>query len=438
MKGLQRLLLNNMGEEILGGFIGSEATKEQWLMEMVEKWVTAVQTFAQIASRFPQTVYCGFTFCLQNECVVADTAPFFAPFERTIRNEFIPAVLGCGVTAEFRTEGWLGHPQPSGNSFTCPQVDASVTFDFRTHCERAEYFLQKARKQRLEGEQDFLDQRAEGMPAVKDLRNCSNGVWITIIPSRLNGTGLSADECQDSWRLRYNLAPLEMPQHCDGCSARMTVKYALSCTVGGLVHIRHDDVADEFQHLSQAPNFSSANCQGGDATTPTDGDNSSYNNSASDDDEQQPSATAERGDASCHGFWKHGRTCIFDVQITDTDVRSQRNKDVSKILAKHGKEKKDKYLRACHEMRKDFTPLVYSVDSIAGREAKNAERRITTILSGKWQRPYSEMRCNFADGDCGCASKQLSHPWESSAPTPSSPSHCWGCHMWDWRTWPDR
>ena len=42
-------------------------------------------------------------------------------------------------------------------------------------------------------------------------------------------------------------------------------------------------------------------------------------------------------------------------------------------------------------MRKDFTPLVYSVDGIAGREAKNAERRIATMLSDKWQRPYSEM-----------------------------------------------
>ena len=29
----------------------------------------------------------------------------------------------------------------------------------------------------------------------------------------------------------------------------MTVEHALSCKVGGLVHIRHDDVADEWRHL---------------------------------------------------------------------------------------------------------------------------------------------------------------------------------------------
>ncbi|KAL7534426.1 hypothetical protein ACHAXR_005869 [Thalassiosira sp. AJA248-18] len=37
------------GRRYLGGFIGSEATNELWLTVVVEKWVTAVQTLAQIA-----------------------------------------------------------------------------------------------------------------------------------------------------------------------------------------------------------------------------------------------------------------------------------------------------------------------------------------------------------------------------------------------------
>ena len=101
--------------------------------------------------------------------------------------------------------------------------------------------------------------------------------------------------------------------------------------------------------------------------------------------------TEERGDASCHGFWDRGRDTIFDVRITDTDSRSNRNKDVDKVLAKHEKEKKDKYLRKCHEERKDFTPLVYSVDGIAGREAKSAEKRLATYLADKWKKGYPEM-----------------------------------------------
>jgi hypothetical protein len=79
------------------------------------------------------------------------------------------------------------------------------------------------------------------------------------------------------------------------------------------------------------------------------------------------------------------------MRITDTDARSYRKKEFGKVLSQHEKEKKDKYLRTCLEMRKDFTPMLYSVDVIAGREARNAERRLATHLASKWKRGYSQM-----------------------------------------------
>jgi hypothetical protein len=42
-------------------------------------------------------------------------------------------------------------------------------------------------------------------------------------------------------------------------------------------------------------------------------------------------------------------------------------------------------------MRKDFTPLVYSVDGIAGREAKNAEKCLVYHLLEKWHKPLPQM-----------------------------------------------
>jgi hypothetical protein len=35
--------------------------------------------------------------------------------------------------------------------------------------------------------------------------------------------------------------------------------------------------------------------------------------------------------------------------------------------------------------------MVYSVDGIAGREARNAEKRLVTHLASKWNRGYSQM-----------------------------------------------
>jgi hypothetical protein len=45
----------------------------------------------------------------------------------------------------------------------------------------------------------------------------------------------------------------------------------------------------------------------------------------------------------------------------------------------------------CLERRRDFTLLVYSVDGIAGRETKMAERRLASQLAWKWKKEYSEM-----------------------------------------------
>ncbi len=57
----------------------------------------------------------------------------------------------------------------------------------------------------------------------------------------------------------------------------------------------------------------------------------------------------------------------------------------------HKKEKKDKYLQTCLEIRKDFTPMVYSVDGIAGCKAWNAKKRLATHLASKWNCGYSQM-----------------------------------------------
>ncbi len=171
----------------------------------------------------------------------------------------------------------------------------------------------------------------------------------------------------------------------------MTVEHALSCKMGGLVHIRHDDVADEWRHLcgtALSPGqvkhklriFSSVSRRvqvaAGNTTTPG-------SSPPTTDTPHPPAATEERGDAGCHEFWERSRTTIFNMRITDTDAGSYRKKDFAKVLEQHKKEKKDKYLQNCLEMRKDFTTMVYSVDGIAGREARNAEKRLATHLAGK-------------------------------------------------------
>jgi len=63
-------------------------------------------------------------------------------------------------------------------------------------------------------------------------------------------------------------------------------------------------------------------------------------------------------------MWPNGH-----MRIMDTDAQSYQKNEFAKVLEQHEKEKKDKYLQNCLEMWKEFTPMVYSVDGISGREA---------------------------------------------------------------------
>jgi hypothetical protein len=103
----------------------------------------------------------------------------------------------------------------------------------------------EARKEQVEAEKAFVMERGlrKGQREAFWLEKaCEAGIWLTCIPSRLHGTEVSKEEFVDNLQLHYNLEPLAMSCMCDGCGQKMSVEHALSCKVGGLVHIRHDEV----------------------------------------------------------------------------------------------------------------------------------------------------------------------------------------------------
>ena len=90
-----------------------------------------------------------------------------------------------------------------------------------------------------------------------------------------------------------------------------------------------------------------------------------------------------REDLGAHGFWKRGRTTIFDVQVCDTDAKSYGNCNLKKVLEGAARRKKDKYEEACLERHQDFTPMIYLVNGMADKHARAAEKRIAGILAAK-------------------------------------------------------
>jgi hypothetical protein len=82
------------------------------------------------------------------------------------------------------------------------------------------------------------------------LRGKETGQWLSVMPSTLNGTELSAQEFRDALLLRHARTPGDLPSHCDGCGAQFDVRHALKCKVGGLVILRHNEINEELCDLA--------------------------------------------------------------------------------------------------------------------------------------------------------------------------------------------
>ena len=84
-----------------------------------------------------------------------------------------------------------------------------------------------------------------------------------------------------------------------------------------------------------------------------------------------------------------GTDCILDVRVTDIDCPSYCRRDPLKALEAQERAKKNRYLQACLDQRRDFVPFVVSTDGLVAREAKATLQRLASLISEKWHRPYS-------------------------------------------------
>jgi hypothetical protein len=65
----------------------------------------------------------------------------------------------------------------------------------------------------------------------------------------------------------------------------------------------------------------------------------------------------------------------------DVDAESNCSKPADKVLERHKKEKKCKYLQACiMDQRRHFTPFVVSMDGLLGREATIVLQKLSALL----------------------------------------------------------
>ena len=415
------------GHRYVGGFVGSTSMKDRWLDPKVAGWVEGVRLLAKVAERYPQSAYAGFTQSLQAEwqyiCrCVPGAEKHLEPVETAIRELFIPALLGISASAvvsDLRTllgsgvkQGGLNIKNPvlgaarthqasveAGGTLVA-SLKAGSELDLELHQQTVRKAGAEARKERVDAEKKFLAElMAKASKAEKKrlerIGEC--GSWLTAVPNKLNGNVLTAEEWRDNARLRYGWRPIGLCERCDVCQVPLTVEHGLSCKKGGLVGLRHDDVADEAGELASLAltpsrvSYEPEIFSGKDVEAGQGCDGCAANPQSAGKKKSNVAGDEARGDVAVHGLWKRGQTCILDIRVTDTDAKSYSASTSAKVLEKAAKLKRDKYAKACNERRKSFTPLVYSVDGLACKEARAFERRVASLLATKWDRRYSEM-----------------------------------------------
>ena len=397
------------GTRYIGGFIGSNASQDEWLQPQIDSWVDGVKKLAGVAKRYPQTAYAGLVKSLQTEWtylqqVVPDVATAFQPIENAIRDEFLPALMGGDPPDRELSQlpvryAGLGILDPCKNAqchyLTSKAMTASLSsslvegvdmdaMGYRMESNRTLQESKAIQEVELASTLESLLVVAPPDDQRRMKRSQETGTWLTATPSLDYGTALSRTEFRDAILcLCHGLIPLDLPTKCDGCPStkNFTMGHAFQCKKGGLVLARHDEMAAEWHQLcSQALTPSAVTDE---PIIPI------YQNQDVDKEgEQEP---ALRGHVSAHGFWSRGTTAIFDIHITDTDVSSYRKQDPRKVLQWQEREKKMKYGDACKEAHRHFTPLVYSVDGLEGDEVAAASKRLASRLAAKWNQKYAQV-----------------------------------------------
>ena len=209
------------------------------------------------------------------------------------------------------------------------------------------------------------------------------GSWLSVAPSAVNGTELSEVEFRDALALRYGSTPENLPAKCDGCGEVMSISHALCCKKGGLVHMRHNEVRDELGFLAECA-LSPSNVR----------DEPLINISHCEHRGEGKVLHENRGDLMIRGLWERGLESIVDVQVTNLESPSYRNRKPDKVIEGLEKRKKEKYEQDCLDIRRSFTPFITSVDGLHGRLATGVLKQLAKLLAKKWRKPYSSV-CGY-------------------------------------------
>ena len=412
--------ITSNGRPYLGAVIGSQEFAAEYVRSKVSDWSSKVALLGEIAKSQPHAAYSALTHGLLSKWtylsrVIPNIADKFSPLDDVLRSDLLPALTGRPPPSDLEFAlfalparlGGLGIRIPSKAAEGEFQSSLLVTSPLKDHIlsQNSEYGYEtiveqlqcKATISKLNREKsvndanDLYDHLQVPLQRAMDLaREKGASTWLTVLPLTEHGFSLHKSAFHDAMALRYGWSPTKIPYKCD-CGNGMTVEHALSCAKGGFPTLRHNEIRDFTANLL-----------------------TEVCNDVCVEPDLQPvmphqltGATANRQDGarldiSANGVWggRYEKT-YFDVRVFNPHAPSNKNMPLSACYKKHEREKKRAYEQRVREVEhSSLTPLVFAATGGLGNEATSFYKRLASLLSQKWEAPYSTtlrwLRCRLA------------------------------------------
>ena len=203
--------------------------------------------------------------------------------------------------------------------------------------------------------------------------------WLEALPLEEKDFALSKQEFKDAVRVRYDLPLSGLPSHC-ACGEKYNVEHSLSCSNGGFINQRHDNIRDLFVCLLKRV---CTNVQQEPHLTPVSGETFSYNTAIVDD--------GARLDIKARNFWRRGQDAYFDVCVTHVNAPSQKKLDTKTVFHRHEQRMKRNYHERCLIEHATFTPLVCGTNGGMGDECEKFLKNLADLLAEKDGESYNDV-----------------------------------------------
>ena len=388
------------GKKYLGGFIGTNESRDVYSKELVDKWVEQLCTLSNIAKSEPQAAYAAFVSGFQHKLTyhihtIPNLTTKLTPLDHVIDQKFIPAITDGHVCSEDERRllslpvkmGGLGIPifaKISTREYeNSKKATTQLANNIKQQTTKYEFDQQHSNTTKREIVNDrekanmsLLNQLRERMDKeqirANDLAKMKgSSSWLTTLPLRSENFVLNKREFFDAVSIRYRWQLKRMPNLCS-CGKPFDVDHAMSCFKGGFIHQRHDQMRDM---IAQLMSDIYKDVQIEPHLTPLTGEHLLKRSIENDE---------ARLDISARSFWIRGQKAYFDVRVFNPFAKKHLNQQLPNTFVSNEKEKKRSYNERVIEVEHgSFTPLIFTPYGGCSRETEKVINVLATGIAEK-------------------------------------------------------